>query len=437
MPLPPAPSAPQVEPLGHQPRLLRKSDLVHQGTFRVPVGSVAATLNFGGTGLCYWPAHDSLLLVGNDQVQQSAEISIALLGNGPLATLPRAVWRQPLTDILQGKRSTVDGGISNGVKVGGHLVVGNEIIVSAWTYYDGMSCNPGCPQRKTHFVTGQTFSTLTPASVSGPYQIGKGFVDYVPPTTPQNDLNIRIGGFVFNYMTDIPAAWQAALGGTHLTGGGGKISILNRTSSGPSASAFTPGVWTPTAPVLMGYPSNAGNPASPLHHPTLGAWEVGGGLGLYDGSQGFRGMAFPEGTRSILFFGWGGTHPPPNYGLGTTNLALDGQPVPTAPGRFYRYDPIPGNQTMGMHGYPYRSLVYAYDVLDFIAVRQGQKKPWEVAPYDTWVIDLPYQAKIVSGADVGDYTLAGAAWDPSGRRLFLTAYKCDGTAPIVHVLTVG
>jgi hypothetical protein len=241
-------------------------------------------------------------------------------------------------------------------------------------------------------------------------------------------------------MAPIPAEWQSALAGTHLTGQGGGIAILSRTSSGPSATVFTPtelGAVTRRSPdarrprprdtttnatLVMGYPTG-----NPLNYPTLGIWGQAGGL--YDGTQIFRGMVFPDGTRSILFFGWGGTRF--CYGAGTADPALDLQPHPQ--GGHWCYDP--SNASKGTHGYPYRGLVFAYDVLDFISVKQGKLKPWEVKPYTTWGFALPFQAKPdATGVDRSDYAIVGAAYDPATRRIFLTAYRTDGDLPIVHVM---
>ncbi len=407
-------------------RLLGPDDFINEGAFRLPAPlSPTQTFAYGGTALTYWPAHDSLLVVGHDWYQQVGEVSIPAPSlAATVAELPRAVLKQPLTDILQGKRLTTDGGTVNGVKIGGMLVVENRLIVSAWSYYDG-----GSPtQTKTHFYTGQDFASTDAATVKGPYQVGTGF-----QALGLNDVS-RIGGFVSGYMAVIPPEWRSALGGSHLTGQGGAISVLNRTSSGPSATVFSPqtlGVKVPSpGQLVMGYPMSGSDPA--LNHPTLGVWGQEGGI--YNGTQGFRGMIFPAGTRSVLFFGWGGTRF--CYGAGTPDPVLDLKPVPAFPGTHYCYDPVPGGDSKGTHGYPLTSLVYAYDVNDFIAVKQGKKKPWEVVPYATWHFSLPFQSHVVEGVELGVFQIMGAAYDPTTQRVFLSAFKGDGTAPLIHVLRI-
>jgi hypothetical protein len=400
---------------------VQEQDLVYTGAFRLPgPTSEKQTFEYGGTALSYWPEHDSLLVVGHDWYQQVAEISIAAPGRAErVDELPRAELIQPLTDILQGKRLTTDGNTTNGVKIGGIVPVGKSLVVSAWSYYDAGVVT----QTRSHFVTGQNFSAL--GTTTGPFQVGNGFQSIANDTT-------RIAGFVSGYMTLIPKDWQAQLGGTHLTGQGGMISILGRTSAGPSASVFTPtdlGVTVPApAKIVMGYPT--GPPNSGLEHPTLGRWGVDGGL--YNGTQGFRGMVFPDGTRSILFIGWGGTKF--CYGSGTADSSLHLKPVPDAPGSHYCYDPVVGRvSSRGTHAYPLSSLVFAYDVNDFIAVKQGQKRPWEVLPYATWNFALPFQSNIVNGLEMGAVEINGAAYDPKTRRLFVSAMRGDGAAPLIHV----
>jgi hypothetical protein len=232
-------------------------------------------------------------------------------------------------------------------------------VVTGWSYYDAGAVK----QTKSHFVSGTNFAALP--NVAGPFQVGIGFQNFVPSDTT------RIAGFVSGYMSTIPPVWQSALGGTHLTGQGGGISILSRTSSGPSATVFTPS-------------------------------ELG-----------------------IARF---------CYGLGTDNKALDFQAVPGWPGVHYCYDPVDLNK--GTHGYPNRAMVFAYNADDFLAVKAGTKKPWDVWPYSIWAFSLPFQQKIVNGVDMGDYSIVGAAYDAFTKRVFLAAYRSDGASPLIHVLRV-
>lgn len=402
------------------PKRLQQADLVYSGAFRVPSG-----FEWGGTVLTYLPGRDSLLMA--NMSERVGELTIPAPSVAEtIADLPQATLLHAPIDILQGKRRTIDGDTKNGVRLGGIVPFGNSLVVTAWSYYDaGVNS-----QTKTHFVTGQDFSALTPAAVSGPFQVGTGFQNIV-----RSDKT-RIGGFVSGYMATIPAQWQSALGGTHLTGQGGGISILVRTSSGPSATVFSPTQLGSKVPadgaLVMGYPSDTSNPGSPLNRPTLGVWGQNGGL--YNGTQFFRGMVFPDGTGSILFFGRSGTAF--CYGVGTPNQSLHGKPVPGPPGVKYCYDPVPGNDSKGTHGYPYRATVFAYDVDDLITVKKGRKKPWEIRPYATWNFSLPHQQRLLDGVDVGIYDIVGAAYDSANQRIFLSAFRNDGDSPLIYVFTI-
>jgi hypothetical protein len=410
----PAPSLPT--------RLLQAADLAYSYAFRVPnATSQVQTLEWGGTGLAFWPQNQSLLIVGHDWYQQVGEITIpaASTSSATLNDLAKASWRQVLTDVTANTLTTIDGADATHPKIGGILPFGHQLIVSAWGYYDA-----GPPfQTKSHFVVAPTFQS---PSATGPFQVGKGWQAYDPTDTK------RIAGFVSGYMTPVPSEWQAALGCPALTGQGGYISILTRTSAGPSASCFQPadlGVTVPArAEILMGYPSGDG-----LEHQTLGQWGVNGGL--YNGTQGFRGMVFVPGTASILFVGWGADEF--CYGVGTADPALHLKPS-NVTGRPYCYDPVSGGVgSLGTHGYPVTPIVWAYSAHDFLKVKAGTLKPWDVKPYATWSLNLPFQSRIVNGIETGHFEIYGAAFDPATRRLFLSAYRSDGNAPLIHVLRIN
>jgi hypothetical protein len=161
-------------------------------------------------------------------------------------------------------------------------------------------------------------------------------------------------------------------------------------------------------------------------------------LGLFDGTQSFRGVVFPEGSRSVLFFGWGGSRF--CYGQPTPDPSLDLKPTPDFPTVHFCYDPTSGGGK-GVVGYPYTSLVYAYDVNDLIAVKNGSKHPWDVVPYATWPISMPFQKAMsdvgFGPADVGHRDIVGAAYDPVTQRIFLSGYKQDGQSPIIYVFSLN
>lgn len=379
---------------GQSENLITAADFVYAGAFRLPAGpDEQHTSAYGGTALAYDAAHDSLFFVGHDWYQRVAEVSIPEIRKdvGTPSDLETARLIQPFTDVLEGHLNDIGSGKA---KIGGLLPLDDRLVVSAYLYYDG----PGS-QTLSHFVTGLDFSHLPP--VLGPYQVA-----------PEG----RHAGFVAGYMAAVPDAWRALLKAPYVTGQC-CLAIVSRTSEGPALSVFDPAaLGTPKAashwgPVL-GYP---------MDHPTLGAWDSSGKL--FNGAVNVTGMVFPADSRSVLFFGRLGTGPF-CYGSGTRDASRNGQP--TGEGDRFCFDPSEASK--GVHGYPYQHYVWAYDVRDLAAVRQGKKDPWDVKPYATWSFDLPFQTP--------PRQILGAAYDPAHRRVFVTAEYEDGDRPLVHVFTL-
>jgi hypothetical protein len=355
--------------------LIDREALVYQGAFRVPAEIVNGTsFNYGGTALAFNPSRQSLFLVGHDWQQRVAEISIPQLR--PSATvggLATATMLQPFVDATEGRMKNVGPGT---VKIGGLLVLQDLLYVTAYLYYDGAGV-----QKLSHFVSGLNLSIQ--GDVRGPYQVGEK------------------AGFVSGYMAQVPAEWQMSIGGPVLTGQC-CLAIVSRTSYGPAAFAIDPSKLGEDGPI----------PATPLVYYTgahpLGSW---GTQNVYfNGSTLIRGLILPRGTRTLLFIGRHGTGP---FCYGTGAECSD-----------------PSQPSKGTHAYPYEYYVWAYDVLDLVAVRNGRKQPWEVMPYAVWTLDLPFKPR--NGAVI----INGAAYDPETSRLFISQAFGDDTLPLIHVFIV-
>jgi hypothetical protein len=374
-----------------QPRtapLLERQHLVYAGAFRLPadVGPGHARFEGGGHSMSFDAANNTLWMSGLSR-QWVAEVNIPAIRTGAaLSDFSTATLRTPFHDVLNGTLDAI--GKANNPFIGGTLPWLGDLIVSAYIYFDA-----GYAQTKSHFrVRG---STVTGPSVVG--SVGAGYV----------------GG----WMTPIPAEWQGPLGGPALTGQC-CIPIISRTSSGPAASVFNPadvGVKSPVpARQVLGYP---------LEHTTLGRPDSNGTL--FNTTVYMGGMVFPAGTRSLLFIGGRKALGPFCYGGGQDNPALHGKPHPTPQSETVCYDP--SNHDKGTHGYPYTHFIWAYDANDLVAVKNG-KQSWQVVPYATWAFDLPFQH--------AQRVIAGVAWDPATKRLFLTATNGDGDLPLVHVFSI-
>lgn len=352
--------------------------LTHVGSFFLPAGDFGGPafhgFTYGGTALSYHPANNSLYLVGHPDDQLVAEVSIPAM-NGTATVL------QNFHDVTDGLRTTVNPGDPNFKTVGGTLVVGDTLVSTVFSAYDGLGS-----QVVSHFLHAKDF---TVPGVEGPLRVGP------------------LGaGYYDGYMAHVPAGWQTALGGPALTGNA-DIAVISRTSLGPSAHSFDPENISPTGAQPLVYYTES--------HPTLGPWDEAGLF--YGGSDTVRGLCIWG--DSALFFGRHGDSF--CYGSGTNNPALHGTLVgPSEPGVIYCYDP--GNGSKGVHGYPYHAVCVAYRLSDLADVHAGSKQPWEIAPYASWPLSM--------GANVG-----GATIDPATGLIYVSGIQEHGLLPVVHVFT--
>ena len=374
------------------PRLYSGS-LRYLGAFRLP-GSRGdrATFDYGGTALAYDPGHNSLFAVGHDWYQLTAEVSIPRLGRAKrVIGLPRAAYLQSFADATGGKLDSTGG---SGNKIGGPLVYQGRLYGSVYVYYDATDS-----QVRSHWARSST--SLRGGHVRGLFALaGPG------------------AGFVSGFMALVPTPWQRLLGGPALTGNC-CIPIISRTSFGPAAFTFDPG--------QLGTGGMTGDHALvyyPQHHPTLGAWDASWDPRrgkLFGGGTSIRGLVFPNGSRSVLFFGTQGVGRF-CYGEGTTNKSLAFTPTPD--GTTWCYDP--DDPSKGTHAYPYVAEVWAYDAALLAQVRAGRRRPWQVRPYATWRLKLPF----------GSPRIGGAAYDPGRGLVYISQQYADGPAPVIDVFKV-
>jgi hypothetical protein len=396
-------------------KLLAGADLEYLGAFRVPQGDYGSPqysgFNFGGTALTYNPNNNSLFLVGHNWYQLTAEISIPpAINSTNIDRLNTATVLQPFSDPTEGKRTHIGAGgaevNTSGVPLGGFLVWEDKLIGTAYGYYDA-----GSVVKLSHFISGLDLSAT--GDFQGMYQVGK------TPATPNP-------AFVDGYMATIPATWQAQFGGPALTGNC-CLSIISRTSLGPAVSVFNPALLETEDPVsvtpVLGYP---------ISHPTLGTYGDTSPNVLYNGSMEVHGVAFPQGSRSVLFFGRRGKGTF-CYGEGVSNPALHNTHCdPNFPDVLCCYDPPNGSK--GGHAYPYVYMVLAYDALDLLSVKKGVRKMWEIRPYAEWELTFPFAND--------NPNILGAAYDPVNQRIYLAQEAgdkpgCCGYLPLIHVYHIN
>ena len=159
-------------------------------------------------------------------------------------------------------------------------------------------------------------------------------------------------------------------------------------------------------------------------HTTLGTWE--GTNTVYGGTTAMGGVAVIAGTRTALFIGRNGLGTF-CYGHGVDDQTLAGKPA--ADGVMNCYDPT--SRDKGMHAYPYRYQIWAYDLADFAAVKAGTKQPWDVVPYGVWPFDLPIPEHNV-------VRIGGVAYDAQRQLLYVSQYRADhdgfAERPLIHTL---
>lgn len=273
----------------------------------------------------------------------------------------------------------------NAKRIGGVLAWNGRLVLSGYATYDA-----GGMVSKSHWVG------TSAADARGPFTVGDGRA-----------------GLVGGYMAVIPEEWRTLLGGPAFTGLC-CVSIISRSSYGPTVSVFNPDELGTKkkipAKMLLGYPHE---------HQTLGPYDFANEY--WSSNVLIGGVVFPSGTRSVLFIGRHGTGY--CYGEGSKDPAMHFKRQPNGVVDWC-YDPTA--EAKGAHGYPYRHMVWAYDANDLAAVKQGKRDPWNVKPYATWT--LP---EMVGGT--GNAWMNGAVYDPGRRRIYIV----PGNDAVVHVYDVG
>ncbi len=353
--------------------LLQRGDLNYVGAFRLPqTKSGVSWFSYGGTALAFGPKNNTLFLVGHDHHQAVAEIQIpkTIVKSNRIQNLPTAKVRQPFTKIIP---RIPHYKLTGNPKIGGLLVHNEKLLGTVYIYYDASG-----RARESHFSLDST--KLASAKVEGLFQIG--------------DLG---AGVVAGYMGQIPKAWQAKFGAPLLTGQAG-IPIVSRTSAGPAAFAFDPqnfGSKTVSAQPLVYYPLAKCLANLSSKNP------------LYNHTSHVEGVIFPDGSRSVLFFG--------SHGLGD-----------------YWYGESKGKDkakpSRGGHAPPYVTQVWAYDALDFFAVKNGKKRPWAVKPFASWKLTLPISSSVFLG---------GVAFDQKNGLIYVSQLGGEqlqfSSLPLIHV----
>lgn len=375
--------------------LLTAADLfgTYLGAARAPLDDICN----GNNGFAYYQygglayASPSSFYVTNGYC--FAEVTIpALRKDADVAALNPLTFAQNwwLSDAVYGGfYGDIDAAKSTGFNFGGLLKYGNYLYVGGYGFYGSQAA----PHDKSWFRLNPNLAqngTTYPGAVEV-WQATPGVIN-----TTQ--------GFVGGYAATVPPEWVAALGGPAVVGGQ-CMSIVTRTSNGPSLIAINPADINVKTPV----------PGTALMYELGGEWgDYNGATPLWGGTGCIGGVAIIPGTRTAVFIGWNGTG---EFCYGPAC-----------------HDPeFPGVE--GQHAYPYNYQFWAVDLLDLALVKAGKKAVTSVLPYAYGVITVPYEKDTTK--------LRGVYLDPGNLNLyFLQARVTPNTPgyrfhPVLHAYHVN
>lgn len=405
--------------------LLQNHHLIYEGSFRVPEGNLGGdstgwTMGSGGQGIAYNPSNNSLVLI--TQNLYIVEISIPApvnsadindLNHASLVQVPRNVVNSQWNNLNLDGSATTGGGDTGDLLVYDGKLVGNAYPHFSTGVDDGVL---------SHFTAALNWESVgSPYNFSGFQRVG------VNPTGLLSNA-----GWVGGYMCLVPPEWQSRIGYPVLTGNG-SLSIIGRSSFGPSIWGFDPNDLNASsvapAKLFWGYPGD---------HQTIGGYDDGTGTHYFNNSTAYQGVVFPEGSDSVLIFGRIGRDIDGSgggcYGTGTSDPSLHLTPV--GDGSKYCYDPA-NSFAKGGHAYPYVNQVWAYDANQIAAVKNGTREFWEITPYSYWTFKLPFTDE--TSTKTGLKNIGGVAYDPKTQRIFISQMQSDHWAdkyepnPIIHV----
>jgi hypothetical protein len=377
--------------------LIQQSDITYLGAFALPSWNESPTygtssFEYGGHALTSY--HDpvtgsrTLFLEGhahNPGAIAQVEVPGSFVKSSNWSALPEARLLQRFVDV----NSAPDPGSCTGNPsfIYGMLGYGGRLIVAA-------ACSYGGTQTTSHGVRSLDLS-------SSGFQGYFGFTGAVAPPR-------ALGG----PMTTIPSEWQASFGGPAFTGNC-CISVTGSTSAGPSLTVFDPndvGVRNPIpGKTVLFYP---------LSNPVCGAEHCEAAQSpVYNLTSVYGGVAFPRGSRSVLFvtahgtgcYWYGGWDQPSFGGCSEKDPAL--------------------SDVKGPHAPPYRYQILAYDANDLLAVKTGAKQTWQPKPYAVLILDgMP---------NSGNDRIKGAGYDSETGRLYIAQDYGDRPRLEVYQITVS
>jgi len=339
--------------------LLQSSNLVYKGSFQVPAGSTCSggsqDISYVKGGMGFNPVSGTSIFVSGHDYDPGciAEVSIPTnCRDGNQSCSGSASFAQPLRNA--GLTGSIGG--EGATTMGGLYVYNNKLYASMFKFYS--TTNPS--QSASHW--------RHPLNLSSPKDAGP--VDLGGANDP---------AFRSNYMGDISSPWQTALGGPSLTGNC-CLSIISRTSSGPSAYSWNPDSMGSQSAIPLVYYD--------LSHQTLGGLCSNCVQPIFNGATAIRGIAQLVGTDTVLFYG--------NTGTGTM---------------CYKGDVSGCSDNGGYNSTSHAFYIWLYNANDLAAVKAGTKQPWEPIPYAHFALSAMGSAS--------NYAATGLAYNPATQMLYM------------------
>jgi hypothetical protein len=327
-------------------------ELNYSGAFRIPAAVAGESSPGSAAGpIAFNPQNKSLFIIGHSHQMALAEYAIPLLSTStdltqlPLAPSPLQPFSKILTRVAGGNPQELDG-------FGGMITIptdhGYQLFVNAVEYYDAPANNTQA------LLVVREPNTIAQSRIDGFYEYD------------------TLTGHRCGWLSPIPAVWRDTLGGPFLIGHSSGMPILSRLPVGVTAFACNPldASIQPqpqkklTTVTLMDF--------SLEHklHDDLANESLTNDLWTHL-SRVTYGLIVP-GTRTYATFGYSGGH---------------------SSGVCYKCTQTNGAQCPGFcennpeDYYPYYWL---WDVYDFIKVRQGELKPYELRPYEYGIFNTPF-----------------------------------------------
>lgn len=369
------------------------SDLSYEGATRISLGT------YGDSRIAYTEgtftvseARNSIFLVGHSQHQAIAEFNLPKLsGSRQIADLPIAQNKQPFVTFLDRMPT---GNPDNINRITGLRYEDQKLLVNGIQYYDGDANNTD-----TTFII-EDATALSKSEITG-------------------FLKLEARAHAAGWMTNVPESRQNQFEGDMIFGFASNYSINSRSSMGPSAFGVSlkrvldsqPGDTIPTFP-LIDY--SIDNPIAEDLYNKSGQNDL-----WTEVSTAYIGFVVP-GTDTYAVFGTSGGH---NSGIGykitQDNGHLCGGPCPYEAADVYNY-------------------YWFFDVNDMVAVARGERRPYEVRPYEYGEIKVPFQDQ-----SSVPKTIVGASFSPEANRLYLMLNRADTiqnpyeSAPIILSYSLG